>query len=215
MDPAEMVNLHFHFGGEFFPGPRLEYIGGDEAISVVERDRLSLAEIKGYLNDHTVVKDSMKYYFPLPGKELKNGLIFLYEGSGCTKISDHINVGGVAEVYVEHHVEEEEHVSEDSDSDFEDEIGSMEGDSDAEHPHSVLTAGEDDEVDAPNSETLFAKGNSRKGHDVLWNGKDGFEVKHQARTDAHVNASQQDQRQGKRKGAKEQNIQAKKKKANE
>ena len=161
MEPAEKVNLHFHFGGEFVPGPRLQYIGGDEAISVVDRDKLSLEDIKGYLSDHTAVKDSMKYYFLLPGKELTNGLVFLYDDSGCTNISDHINVGGLAEVYVDYSVEEEEHGSEDSESDFEDEIGSDEGDSHAEHPHVVITASEDDEVSVPNSETVIAKQISR------------------------------------------------------
>jgi hypothetical protein len=39
MDPAEILTVRFHFGGEFVHiGKELDYVGGDEAISEIERD---------------------------------------------------------------------------------------------------------------------------------------------------------------------------------
>lgn len=37
-----MLNVRFHFGGEFVRiGPQLDYVGGDEGLSVIERNKLS------------------------------------------------------------------------------------------------------------------------------------------------------------------------------
>lgn len=49
MDPAEVLNVRFHYGGEFIRiGPSLDYVGGDTAMSVIERDKLSLPGLKGH-----------------------------------------------------------------------------------------------------------------------------------------------------------------------
>ncbi|KAI5003524.1 hypothetical protein ZWY2020_030684 [Hordeum vulgare] len=109
MDPTEILNVRFHIGGEFTRiGPNMDYVGGEEAMSEIERDKLSLQEVKGYLQDHIQYKESMKLYFLLPGKDLINGLVFLYDDSGCVKMADYICVGGVADVYVEYHGEEDD-----------------------------------------------------------------------------------------------------------
>lgn len=64
MDPCDILNVRFHFGGQFVRmGPNLDYVGGDEAMSEIERDKLSLPELKGYLGDHVPLKESMKIYF--------------------------------------------------------------------------------------------------------------------------------------------------------
>ena len=124
MDPCDIISVRYFFGGEFLRvGPVLQYIGGDEAMSEIERDKLSLVELKAFLADHTSVKDSMKFYFLIPGKELLNGLLFLSDDVSCMKMSDYTTEGGVAEVFVEYHDEEDEQDSEKSNSDFEDEIG--------------------------------------------------------------------------------------------
>jgi hypothetical protein len=99
-------------------------LGGDEEISEIseiERDKLSLPEVKGHLKDHMPWKDSMKLYFLLPGKELADGLVFLHTDSNCMQIANHTDVGGFAEVYVEYHGEEDS-VDSSSCSDFEDEM---------------------------------------------------------------------------------------------
>jgi hypothetical protein len=72
MDPTKIVNVRFHFGGEFvYIGQSLQYAGGDEDVSKIKWDKLSLQNVKGYLKDHMELKESMKLYFLLPGK--RNG----------------------------------------------------------------------------------------------------------------------------------------------
>ena len=64
MDPSEILHVCFHLGGEFVRiGPNLHYVGGDEAMSDIERDKLSLQEVKGFLKDHMQLKESMKFYY--------------------------------------------------------------------------------------------------------------------------------------------------------
>jgi hypothetical protein len=131
-------------GGDFIHiGPNLHYVGGDEEISEIERDKLSLQEVKGHLKDHLELKESMKLHFLVPGKELVDGLQFLYDDSGCVKMVDYICVGGVAEIYVEYHGEEDGSDNSSSCSDFEDEIVQLLSD---EEPDMVITA-ENEPVD--------------------------------------------------------------------
>ena len=105
MDPTEILNVRFHFGGEFIGGhgPNMEYVGGDEEMSEIERDKLSLQEVKGYLKDHMELKESMKFYFMIPGKPMRDGLMFLTDNTRCVQMGEYICVGGVADIYVEYH----------------------------------------------------------------------------------------------------------------
>ncbi|KAE8780375.1 hypothetical protein D1007_46489 [Hordeum vulgare] len=117
MDPTEILNVRFHIGGEFVrQGSNLEYVGGDEEMSEIERDKLSFQEVKGFLKDHMEVKDSMKLYFLIP---------------------DYICVGGVADIYIEYHQEEDKYNS--SGSDFEDELMDI-CESDASQPDHIISA---------------------------------------------------------------------------
>ena len=64
MDPTEILNVNFHYGGQFVNiGNNMDYVGGDEALSEIERDKLSLQEVIGFVKDHVEYKDSMKLYF--------------------------------------------------------------------------------------------------------------------------------------------------------
>jgi hypothetical protein len=63
----------------------------------------------------------MKLYFLIPGKELADGLVFLHNDSGCVSMANYICVGGVADVYIEYHGEEDSQDSS-SGSDFESEM---------------------------------------------------------------------------------------------
>ncbi|KAI4977088.1 hypothetical protein ZWY2020_050695 [Hordeum vulgare] len=108
MDPTDILHVCSHLGGEFIrTGPNLQYVGGDEARSDIERDKLSLQEVNGFLKDHIALKESMKLYFLIPGHELVNGLMFLDDDSKCLKMADYVDVGAIADVYVEYHGEEE------------------------------------------------------------------------------------------------------------
>jgi hypothetical protein len=136
MDPTEILTVRFHYGGEFIRmGPNLDYVGGDEEMSHIERDKLSLQEVKGFLKDHVQFKDSMKLYFLIPGKDLANGLMFLHNDNGCVQMGDYICPGGVADIFVEYHGEEDTDDSS-SGSDFEDEIHQL---SDDDQPDIVIS----------------------------------------------------------------------------
>ncbi|KAE8813904.1 hypothetical protein D1007_08817 [Hordeum vulgare] len=138
MDPTEILNVRFHIGGEFVcHGSNLEYVGGDEEMSEIERDKLSFQEVKGFLKDHMEVKDSMKLYFLIPGKQLINGLLLLHDDNGCMRMADYICVGGVADIYIEYHQEEDKYSS--SGSDFEDELMDI-CESDASQPDHIISA---------------------------------------------------------------------------
>ncbi|KAE8794836.1 hypothetical protein D1007_30397 [Hordeum vulgare] len=145
MDPSEILNVRFHFGGEFIrTGAVLDYVGGDESFSEIERDKLSLFEVLGHLKDHLEYKESMKLYFHLPGKELADGLRFLFDDSGCVSVSDYICVGDVADIYVEYHGEQDS-VYSSSASDYENElVDEYMDDGEGEQPDMVISAEPDD-----------------------------------------------------------------------
>ncbi|KAI4976786.1 hypothetical protein ZWY2020_050393 [Hordeum vulgare] len=88
------------------------------------------------------VKESMKYYFLLPGRYLANGLIFLHDDVGCIKMFDYITDGGVDDIYVEYNGEEDEREETDSGSDFEDELDEVMNLGSEEEPDAVITAEE-------------------------------------------------------------------------
>ncbi|KAE8779348.1 hypothetical protein D1007_47618 [Hordeum vulgare] len=114
--------------------------GGDEALPQIERDKLSLFEVQGHLKDHLEYKESMKLYFHLPGKELADGLRFLFDDSGCVRVSDYICVGDVADIYVEYHGEQDSEYSS-SASDYENEIVDEDmNDDEGEEPDMVISA---------------------------------------------------------------------------
>jgi hypothetical protein len=116
-------------------GLQLDYVGVDEAVSEIKRDKLSLHEVKGFLKDHLPLKESMKLYFHVPGKELVDGLLFLHNDAGCVKMADYICVGGIADVFVEYHGEEDS-ADNTSGSDFEDEYVNLLD----EDPDEVITS---------------------------------------------------------------------------
>ena len=141
-----MLFRSFHIGGEFIGnGPNLQYVGGDKEMSEVERDNISLPEVKGFLKDHIQVKESMKLYFQVPGQSMATGLLFLNDDRSCVQMAEYTCVGGVAKVYVEYHGEED---SEDSRSGSDFEIDEIMNADDESGPDIVLNAesGSDDDI---------------------------------------------------------------------
>jgi alpha-galactosidase len=116
---------------------------GTSSPAEIERDKLSLQEITGYLKDHVALKESMKLYFQILGTELAEGLVLLHDDTVCVKMADYIFVGGVANVFVEYHGEDD-NAENSSGSDFEDECLNMSDD----EPDEIITAkpAESDEV---------------------------------------------------------------------
>lgn len=53
MDPLDLIHVMFHYNGEFVKnGNHMMYLGGSEAMSDIDRDKLSLPELLGHLRDH-------------------------------------------------------------------------------------------------------------------------------------------------------------------
>lgn len=126
-----MLSVRFHFGGEFmYIGPELDYIGGDHAMLEIEIDKVSLPELRGHLADHMDVVEELKLYFLIPGSELKDSLLFLYDDTRTMMMAKHITDGGVAEVFVDSSGANEE--DNPSGSDYEEEIGDEQSDEDSE-----------------------------------------------------------------------------------
>ena len=94
--------IRFHFGGYFVSIDRqFKYVGGSNAMSYVEIDKLSLPEIKGHLADHVPLTDSIRLHWLMPGMEVDNGLQLLVDDSSCQVMYEHMGDGGVVEIYVE------------------------------------------------------------------------------------------------------------------
>ncbi|KAE8808243.1 hypothetical protein D1007_15383 [Hordeum vulgare] len=123
-------------------------------MSEIERDKVSLPELKGYLGDHVTLRESMKIYFLLPGKELVDGLFFLCDDVGCIKMCEYITKGGVADVYVEYFEQQGDGSASNTTSDFENEMGNESaGESDVE-PDAIITAEEDVQIVSANPSSL-------------------------------------------------------------
>jgi alpha-galactosidase len=101
MDPLEFVAVLFHFGGEFFnDGKKLHYLGGDERISFIEHDKMSLPEVIRHLKDHYNATDPVLLHWLFPGKELLNVLRVLVDDKACVDMSEYVTDGGVADIFV-------------------------------------------------------------------------------------------------------------------
>ena len=71
MDMLGILPVRFHFNGEFINvGADLYYCGGNDAMSHIDRDKISLPELVGHLKDHCVVLDGALLHWLVPGKAL-------------------------------------------------------------------------------------------------------------------------------------------------
>ncbi|CAN6279164.1 unnamed protein product [Urochloa humidicola] len=102
MDVLSKFVVRFHFNGEFMnDGKKVQYVGGREAMSYIDRDKVSLAEIVGHLRGHCTVEDGTLVHWLFPGKELDDGLRVLVDDKTCLQMADAIEKGGAADIYVE------------------------------------------------------------------------------------------------------------------
>jgi hypothetical protein len=104
MDPLDTLAVRFHLGGQFdFDGHDLHYIGGRVEMPHIERDKLSLPELRGHLGDHVVLtpEHNVDFHWLFPGSELSNGLRKISDDKTCIFMSECIIDGGVAKLYVE------------------------------------------------------------------------------------------------------------------
>ncbi|CAN6209239.1 unnamed protein product [Urochloa humidicola] len=131
MDVFGTLPVRFYYNGEFIhDGKKLHYCGGSEAMSYIDRDKMSLPEIVGHLKDHCVVVDGTLLHWLLPGKDLTTGLRAIVDDNTCLEMANRTEEGCVADIYVEAPAvqgmsDDEGAASEDDDEDidYEDEFG--------------------------------------------------------------------------------------------
>jgi hypothetical protein len=82
----------------------LQYVGGDEDMSEIDMDRISLLEVKGHLIEG--ISDRVLFFGSLRN-DFSMDWCVLYIDSGCAKMANFVCVSGVAEIYVECHREED------------------------------------------------------------------------------------------------------------
>ena len=109
-------------GGAFVnDGKKIQYVGGSQAMSYIERDKVSLPEIVGHLRDH--------WNMSAGGLRMEDGLRVLVDDNACLYMANCIVECGVADIFVEDvaiekgsgdESDREQHVS-----DFEDELVDM------------------------------------------------------------------------------------------
>lgn len=138
MDNHDFLPVRFHLGGEFVRhGPNIDFVGGDEAWSYIEREKVSVCAIVSNLKRHMIItdKDSIFLHWLFPGKELINGLRPLKDDKECSYMLQYITDDSVAEVYAEvvHENSEEE---DDSDSEYQ---VQYEEDSDSDNNGQVIS----------------------------------------------------------------------------
>ncbi|KAM0882538.1 hypothetical protein ACQ4PT_032237 [Festuca glaucescens] len=101
MDPTDYLSIRFHFDGEFIQeGKAVYYVGGQEEMSYVERDRLSMDQLWQQLQVHYLVVEGQQLHWLFPGKELHEGLMFLYEENVRT-LSKHVTDCDAVDIYVD------------------------------------------------------------------------------------------------------------------
>lgn len=136
IDNCIMFPIRFYLGGQFVHyGEYVDYIGGDEVMSYIERDKVSVSEIVKNLKEHMniSVKDSIFLHWLIPGKDLMNGLRHVIDDRVCSNMVNCITNGGVADLYVEFFHESSE---EEEESNYEDEL--EESISEGEEDHEML-----------------------------------------------------------------------------
>uniref|UniRef100_A0A0E0KRF3 PB1-like domain-containing protein n=1 Tax=Oryza punctata TaxID=4537 RepID=A0A0E0KRF3_ORYPU len=89
MDVLDTLVVRFHLKGVFvLDGSEKKYCGGSEALSYVDRDKVSLPELFGHLKDHCNVMSGTLLHWLFPGKDLQTGLRVLSNDKACKLMCD-------------------------------------------------------------------------------------------------------------------------------
>lgn len=102
MDVLDTLVVRFRIKGEFVTEVReKKYVGGVEALSYIDRDKVSLGEILAHLREYYKVMEGTLLHCLFPGKNMQTGLRALMDDRVCNFMSDCIVEDGVAEIFVE------------------------------------------------------------------------------------------------------------------
>ena len=102
MSRKDYLRVRFHFDGKFVKDGRiLEYVGGEDAMSMVPRERCGIAQIHRHLRLHHNILDREMLHWLMPGKCLFDGLGCLVSDEACMVMLNHIPIDSVVNIYVE------------------------------------------------------------------------------------------------------------------
>ena len=75
MSRKDFLAVRFHFDGKFVnEGRTLQYVGGEDAISMIPLEGCGIAEIHRHLRRHHNTLDREMLHWLMPGKSLFDGL---------------------------------------------------------------------------------------------------------------------------------------------
>ncbi|BAT01676.1 Os07g0506950 [Oryza sativa Japonica Group] len=102
MDVLDTLVVRFHMNGVFLlDGSEKKYCGGSEALSYVDRDKISLSELFGHLKEHCNMLSGTMLHWLFPGRDLQTGLRALCDDKACKLMCDCTGELEVADMYVE------------------------------------------------------------------------------------------------------------------
>lgn len=102
MSRKDYLSVRFHFDGKFLnDGRTLQYVGGEDAMSMILRERCRISEIHRHLRLHHDILDREMLHWLMPGKGLSDGLGSLVSDEACMVMIKHIPIDVVVNIYVE------------------------------------------------------------------------------------------------------------------
>lgn len=102
MGDSEVLVVRFYFNGVFIlDGSSVQYCNGDEGVSHIDKDKLSIPELEGHLMDHTTFKRSVRMYWLPFGAAVNTGMRMLVDDKSCLEMVDAIGSDGAVDIYTE------------------------------------------------------------------------------------------------------------------
>jgi hypothetical protein len=102
MSQKDYLAVRFHFEGKIVnDGKTFEYVGGEDAMSMILRGSCGIAEIHRHLTLHHKIINNEMLHWLMPGKGLFDGLCCLTTDDACMVMLKHIPIDGVVNIYVE------------------------------------------------------------------------------------------------------------------
>lgn len=130
------------------------YVGSDGRVELlhIEKNKISLPELRGYLCDHVTLteEDSVDFYWLFSGGDVNNALQKLNENKTCIYMANCIPEGGVTEIFVQTNNISGDNVNTDageSDSEFVDEEAYAGEDESEFEDHNYIPRDEDTSED--------------------------------------------------------------------
>ena len=100
MGDSEVLVVRFHFNGVFvLDGSSVQYCNGDEGVSHIGKDKLSIPELEGHLMDHKTFKRSIRMYWLPFGAAVNTGMRMLVDDKSCLDMVDAIGSNGAVDIY--------------------------------------------------------------------------------------------------------------------